>query len=146
MVCAAHRKVLLDDEQRRQLKDFVTKGRHSSRSIRRAQILIDLDASDGRPALTEDGAAAKLGVCRQTVCNVKATFLKDGLDAALQRKKRKDPPVRPKADGVYEAHLIALCCTGSPEGYGRWTVRLLADRSVELGYIDSVTSMTVSRV
>jgi transposase len=146
MMCAARRQVVLDDEQRRQLKDYVTKGKHPSRSIRRAQILIYLDAPCGKAALSDAGIAAKVGVSRQTVQVVKRGFLENGLDGVLQRKRRKDPPVLPKADGDYEARLIALCCSDPPQGYARWTVRLLADKSVELGYIDSITPMTVSRV
>ena len=92
------------------------------------------------------GTTETEGVSRMTVQQVKQAYLSEGIDRVLNRKKRKTPPVPAKIDGDFEAHLIALCCSDPPEGYARWTVRLLADKTVELGYIDSISPMTISRV
>lgn len=86
-----------------------------------------------------------LGITRQTVQDAKKDWLKMSMEEFLRRKKRETPPVPPKADGRFEARLIALCQSEPPEGYARWTVRLLANKSVELGYIDSVSPATVCR-
>ena len=80
-----------------------------------------------------------------TVQNVRTAYAKYGLDAALYRKKRKTPPVQAKVDGKLEAHIISICCSQPPEGYQRWTLRLIADKCVELGYVDSISHMTVMR-
>ncbi|MDR1422873.1 MAG: helix-turn-helix domain-containing protein [Coriobacteriales bacterium] len=113
--------------------------------IRRARIVLALDSSGGEQQ-PDDLVAAQNGVSRQTVHNVRKDFLERGAGSFLERKRRAEPPVAPKADGEYEAHLIALSRTDPPDGYARWTLRLLADKSVELGYIGSVSAMTVGRV
>jgi len=77
--------------------------------------------------------------------NILPRDIKIILPLALQRKKRATPPVAPKVTGDVEAHIIALCCSSPPEGYSRWTVRLLADKCVELGIIDSISPMTINR-
>jgi transposase len=97
-------------------------------------------------SLSGEEIAANNGVSRQTVQAAKRDFLERGLNGILERKARDLPPMAPKADGEYEAHLIALSKSDPPKGYARWTLRMLADRSVELGYIDSITHTTVSRV
>jgi hypothetical protein len=74
------------------------------------------------------------------------TYAISGLTVALRRKKRATPPVPAKVDGVFEAHVIALCCSEPPKGYARWSVRLLSEKCVELQYIDSVSHMTISRI
>jgi hypothetical protein len=68
------------------------------------------------------------------------------VDTFLQRKKREDPPVEPKITGDVEAHIIAVACSPIPEGHSKWTLRLIADRCVELEYIDKISHMSVSRV
>lgn len=80
-----------------------------------------------------------------TVQTVRTEYTQKGLEATLQRKKRETPPVPAKVTGDVEAHVIALCCSEPPEGYARWTVRLLADKCVELGYIESIDYSTISR-
>lgn len=139
-------KIVLSTEQRAELEKFVSSGNHPARLIRRAQIALALDCSAKRLAPTQAEVAERFGVTRVTVSNIKHDFEKRGLDGLLVRKKRKTPPVAAKADGEYEARLIALSCTEPPEGYSRWTVRLLADKSVELEYIESISHMTVSRI
>jgi transposase len=133
--------LVLTAENRAELERFVSCGNHPARQIRRARIALAMDGT----ASGEDIAKGN-GVSRQTVQVVRHDFLEHGLDGILERRHRGSPPVAPKADGEYEAHLIALTRSDPPQGYARWTLRLLADKSVELGYIDSITPMTVSRV
>ena len=140
------REIKLTQNEKRTLKDFISKGMHPSRLIRRAQIILALDSSYNRTPAREADIAKQFHISRQAVQNAKCDFIELGIESFLQRRKREDPPVPIKADGKFEAHLIALCCNDPPEGYERWNVRLLADKVVELGYIDSVSHMTVSRV
>jgi len=140
------RRIELTHEERKKLKSFVTKGKHPAMIIRRAQIILDLDCVGNLRMLTDAEIAERCGVSRQTVHVAKKNFLDTGIDGFLIRKKRETPPVPPKADGEFEAHLIALSCSDPPKGYERWSVRLLADKCVELGYVESISHMTVSRV
>lgn len=90
--------------------------------------------------------AEALGVTARTIEHLKKRFVEEGLDAALTRKEREKPPRDVTFDGSFEAKLIALACSEAPEGRGRWTVRLLADKAVELNLAPSVSHMTVHRV
>ena len=81
-----------------------------------------------------------------TVQTVRASYCKNGLEATINRKKRETPPIPAKVTGEVEAHIIALACGQPPEGYSRWTLRLLADKTVELGYIESISHVTVSTI
>lgn len=113
----------------------------SSQKVRRAHILLAADA-DG-PAWT-DARIAEAYHCRvQTVENVRMALVAEGFDAALERKKRDTPPTPPLLDGVKEAKLIAMRLGPPPAGYGRWTLRLLADQLVELEVVDSISPETV---
>jgi transposase len=90
--------------------------------------------------------AEALGVTSRTIEHLKKRFVEDGLDAALERKPREKPPREVIFDGAFEARLIALACSDTPEGHRRWTVRLLADKAVKLKFASSVSHMTVQRV
>lgn len=81
-----------------------------------------------------------------TVQTVRTSYCEKGLEATLNRKKRDTPPVPAKVTGEIEAHIIALACSDPPEGYSKWTLRLLADKTVEMGYISSISHVTVSSV
>ena len=139
------RTIKLSQKERHALKEFTSKGTHQSRLIRRAQIILALDSSYGRTPAKEADIANQLSISKQAVHNAKCDFIELGIEDFLHRRKREGSPVPVKADGDFEAHIIALCCSEPPKGYERWTVRLLADKVVELGYIDSVSHMTVSR-
>jgi transposase len=97
--------------------------------------------------LKQADIAERIGVSRQTVNGAKHDFLEaENVAVFLQRKKRKTPPVEPKVTGELEAHIIALACGKTPDGYGHWTLRLLADKCVELQYVDSLSHMSVKRL
>lgn len=137
--------IKLSRDDRAALKKYISTGTHSAKLIRRAQILLALDTSYGRIPEKEQRIAESMGVSRQTIQVVKNDFLQRGKDGFLERKKRETPPNEPKVDGNLEAHMIAICCGEPPKGYARWTLRLIADKCVELGYIDSISHMTVKR-
>ena len=81
-----------------------------------------------------------------TVQTVRTSYCENGLEATINRKKRETPPIPAKVTGEVEAHVIALACGQPPNGYSKWTLRLLAERTVELGYIDSISHVTVSTI
>ena len=87
-----------------------------------------------------------LGVATRTIERLKQRFVEEGPAAALQRKQRQCPPRQVTFDGAFETRLIALACPQAPPGRWRWTVRLLADKAVELGFADTVSHMTVQRI
>jgi hypothetical protein len=85
-------------------------------------------------------------VTSRSLEHLKKRFVEDGLEAAIERKPREEPPRAVIFDGAFEARLIALACSDAPEGRRRWTVRLLADKAVELRFAGSVSHMTVQRI
>jgi len=142
-----HVRIELDAADRGALEKFTKTGTHSVKLVNRAKIILELDEANGRKTLTQTEIADKVGVTRQAVNDAKKAFLSaDNVSAFLQRKKRETPPVQPKIIGEVEAHIIALACSPVPEGCARWSVRLLADKCVELNYIDSISFKSVQRV
>ena len=105
-------------------------------------------ASDrnGKKPMTVQEVAAIYHTTPTTVQNVRTSYAEKGLEATLQRKKRETPPVPAKVTGDVEARIIALACSAPPKGYESWTLRLLADRIVELDILESVSHTTVDRV
>lgn len=141
----ASKQIVLSPEDRKELEKYTTTGKRSVKLLKRAEIMLLLDTSKGR--VPEPRVAEHAGVSRQTVQNVKNDFLKSaGLSSFLQRNKRKTPPVPAKVTGDLEARIIALACGKAPEGFGTWSLRLLADTCVELRYVDKLSHMTVSRL
>jgi transposase len=104
------------------------------------------DAGPDGPSWGVTDTAEALGVSNRTIEHLKKRFVEEGLDSALERKQREKPPREVTFDGAFEARLIAMACSDVPEGYRRWTVRLLADKAVELSFAESVSHMTVQRV
>jgi hypothetical protein len=132
-------------DERKQLKKLVRCGKAEAYKIRHAQILLKTDQAQDRAAW-KDKTIAEAYECHVTsVENIRRRFVEQGLEAALGRAKRGPQPHRRKLDGDAEATLIALACSEAPEGRSRWTVRLLADRLVELGVVDELSHMTVQR-
>ena len=135
----------LSEQDRIELFDIVTKGTSSARKILRANILL---ASDKRSDkyMTVSEIAKTYHTTPTTVQTVRTSYCEKGLEATINRKKRETPPVPAKVTGEVEAHIIALACSDPPEGYSKWTLRLLANKTVELGYIESISHVTVSSV
>jgi transposase len=139
-------RIVLSVSERDTLSRFVATGEHPAKIVRRAQIILALDSSKGKTPMKHDKIVEAFGISRSGVAKIKCEYSERGIEGFLERKKRERPPVPAKVDGEYEAHLIALSCSDPPEGYSQWSLRLLADRTVELGLIDSVSHMTVGRV
>jgi hypothetical protein len=139
--------IVLTLEQRQELEKFCKSGVHSVKLVNRARIILELDTSEGRKATRQEKIAKYVSVSRQTVNQAKRDFLvAESVMEFLQRKKRETPPVAPKITGEIEAKIVALACSEVPQGHARWTLQLLADKSVELNYIDSITDMSVHRL
>lgn len=133
--------VRLTGEEREGLKATVTKGRTSAQKIRRAQVLLKVDA-DG-PNWTDEQTAEAYGMRAKTVADLRQRFVEEGLERALDRKAPDEPPRRRKLDGAGEARLIAMACGEPPEGRARWTLRRLAGQLVELAIVDGISHETV---
>lgn len=134
----------LVNEERDKLNKIIKTGSSPARVILRANILLVSDASYGKPPTVAE-TAKRFSTTATTVQTVRTAYVENGLDGALYRKKRVTPPVQPKVDGNLEAHIVAISCSEPPKGYERWTLRLIADKCVELGYIDSISHMTIKR-
>jgi len=142
-----HIKLELNSKQRKELEAFTEAGTHDVRLVNRAKIILELDEAKGRKPTSQWRIADKVGLSRQAVNDIKKAFLAaENVSAFLQRKKRLTPPVAPKITGEVETHIIALACSPVPEGCAKWSVRLLADKCVELNYIDTISFKSVQRV
>jgi transposase len=143
---ATRYRVTLTNEERTQLIAMTKTGKTSARRFVNARALLLCDATPGAPPAWTVGCIAEaLGVTSRTIEHLKKKFVEDGLDAALERKQPDKPPREIRFDGAFEARLIALACSEPPEGACRWTVRLLADKAVELNLATNVSHMTVHR-
>ena len=139
-------RVTLTEQERSELETLTRRGKTHARRFVHARALLLCDAGPHGPAWSVADVAEALGVTSRTIEHLKKRFVEDGLDAALERKSREKPPREVIFDGAFEARLIALACSDTPEGHRRWTVRLLADKAVELKFASSVSHMTVQRV
>ena len=134
--------VQLSLAERARLQALVTNGSATAHSYIHARILLKADEGPDGPAWTDTMISSALDVGLSTVARVRQTAVQDGLDAALQRRLPKRVYQR-TLDGAAEAHLVALTCSTPPEGAGRWSLRLLAERMVELEYVEAVSHETV---
>jgi transposase len=136
--------VSLTLEERQQLDEVVGKGRHAAGKVINALILLNCDRSQKQERRTSEEIATVLQISARTIDRIKRRFVEEGFEAVLDRK----PSTREfqhKIDGEIEAHLVALCCSEPPAGRGHWSLRLLAEKMVELEYVDMVSHETVRR-
>ena len=136
--------VRLTDTERGILDGLVNTGKGAARTLTHARILLKADCGPDGPAWTDEAISAALDVSIPTIERVRRTLVLEGFDAALQRKPA--PPRPRKLDGRHEAQLIALTCSPAPAGHQRWTLRLLADKLVELTDLDGLAPETVRQV
>jgi len=142
-----HVKIELSETERSELNKFIKTGKRSVKLVNRARVILEVDEANGRKPLTQAQIAEKVGLTRQAVNDAKKAYIAaESVPEFLKRKKRETPPVTPKITGEVEAHIIALACSPVPEGRAKWAVRLLADKCVELNYIDSISFKSVQRV
>jgi transposase len=136
--------VTLTEEERQMLQEMLSRGKAAARKLTHARILLKADATPDGPGWNDEAIADGLEVGRATVERVRKEFVEEGLEAALERRKPRRLYLR-KLDGDGEAHLVALACQKPPDGRRRWTLQLLADRMVELEYVDQISYQTVRR-
>jgi transposase len=139
-------RVTLAEQERKYLEALTRNGKTGAKKFIHARALLLCDAGPEGPAWAVADVADALGVTSRTIEHLKQRFVEEGIETALERKPRETPPREVIFDGAFEARLIALACSDAPEGYERWTVRLLADKAVELKFASSVSHMTVQRV
>ena len=142
----ARYRVTLDEEERFELEKLTRPGKTESRRYIHARALLLCNAGVGGPAWKVGDVAEALGITSRAIEKIKKRFVEEGLNAALDRKQSEKPPREVQFDGAFEARVIALACSEAPEGRARWTVRLLADKAVELNFAPSVSHMTVQRI
>jgi len=136
-------RVTLTKEERKDLEAISTKGKRAARTVLYARALLLLDAGEHGPKWVVAMVAEALGTTTRSLEHLKKQFIEEGLPAAIERKKRVTPPREIQFGGEFEAHLLALACTEAPKGRDRWTMRLLAEKMVELKMVPSVSPMTV---
>jgi transposase len=137
-------KVTLTKEEREQLTAIISKGSHSAQQYRNAYILLNCDESEHNEKNINEEVSRVLKVSMRMIDRVKERFVEDGFESCLERK----PVVKTKTkkiDGEIEAHLIALSCGKAPDGFSKWSLRLLADKMVELKYVDDISYETIRK-
>lgn len=138
--------VTLTEDERAHLEELISKGKHRSQKVLNALILLGCDEGEFQTQRsTNEELARVLNVSMRKIDRLKKRFVEEGLETALTGRKGSRVYDR-KIDGDFEAHLIAVSCSEPPEGFSRWSLRLLADRVVELEYIDSVSHETVRQI
>lgn len=136
-------RVTLAIEERKDLEAISTKGKRAARTVLYARALLLLDTGDHGPKWTVAQVGEALGTTTRSLEHLKKRFVEEGISAAIERKERETPPREIQFGGEFEAHLLALACSDAPEGKTRWTVRLLAEKMIELKIVPSVSPMTV---
>ncbi len=128
-----------------ELRSIIQKGSHTSMTFRTAYILLNCDEGEYSEKVTNEQISKVLKIGMRTIDRVKKKFFEEGLESVLERR----PTSRiydSKVDGDTEAKLVTLCCSKPPEGFAKWSLRLLADKMVELNYIESISHVTVRNV
>lgn len=141
------KEIRLSEEEQVFLKSIVKSGVHPAKEITRARVLLLLDRTGKTDHVRYNRTAEYVGISVQAVYNMRDEYLANqDIQAYLTRKKRKTPPVPAKVDGKVEAAIVALACSEAPEGHSRWTLRLLAERTVELKIVDSISYVRVQQI
>jgi transposase len=136
-------RVTLTDEERYFLRKMVSSGKGAARQLLHGRILLQADTSPDGLGYTDEAIAKALDVSFSTIHRVRQQFVEDSFEVALNPRRPQKRPDKVTITGAVEQHLIALACGAPPQGHGRWTVRLLADRMVELGYVARTSRETV---
>jgi len=128
-----------------ELKSIINKGSHTSQTFRTAYILLNCDEGKYSEKVTNEQMCQVLKIGMRTIDRVKKRFIEEGFEAVLERKPTSRT-YEPKVDGDLEAKLVTLCCSKPPKGFSKWSLRLLADKMVELHYVDKISHVTVRNV
>ncbi len=138
-------KVTLTEEERAQLLLIISKGNHSAQQYRTSYILLNCDEGEFGQKIINEQISSFLKISMRMIDRVKQRFVEEGFEACLDRKPMSKTKPK-KADGDLEAHLIALSCSKAPKGFSRWSLRMLADKMVEMEYVESISHETIRRV
>ena len=136
--------VRLSQQERAQLQDLVSKGQAAAYKIKHANILLNIDVNG--PGWTDQQASEAFSCHANTVANLRQRYVEQGLELSLERQRRPPRPGQQVCDGEAEAKLIALRCGEPPAGQARWTLRLLAERAVELDIVPAISHETVRTI
>ena len=137
--------VELDSAERSRLRALISKGKAPAKTILKARILLKADTAEGAPGWLDAQIVEAFDTNLTMVSRVRETLVTEGLDRVLTRKKRETPPVAAIFDGEAQAKLTALACSAPPEGFARWSIRLLAEHVVERKIVDAAHFNTVGR-
>jgi transposase len=137
--------VVLTDAERQQRQQLIAAGTAPARKLTHARVLLKADEGPGGPGWVDEAIAAAVETSQPTVARLRKQYAEQGLAAALNRRAPRRVYER-KLDGAQEARLVAVACSAPPAGHTRWTLRLVADRLVELEIADEVSYQTVRRV
>ena len=138
-------KVTLSRKEREELLSITKGGTHTSKKVIHALILLNCDEGEFSDKVNNEDIARVLKIGDRTIDRLKKKFVEEGYESVLENRPTTRVYDR-KADGDVEAHLVALSCSKAPEGFSRWSLRLLADKMVELEYVDDISHETVRRV
>jgi len=139
-------KVTLEKQEREELHGLIKKGKRKAQTIRNALILLNCDEGEYGKKVNNEDVSKILNIGMRTIDRVKKLFVEEGFEAVVYGKMRERKQAHNRIiDGDIEAHLIALSCSDPPDGYSRWSLRLLADRMVELRYVENISYETVRR-
>lgn len=137
--------IKLSQEEVKELMAIINKGSHTSHTFRMAYILLNCDEGDYSDKATNEQISKLLKVGMRTIDRVKKRFIEEGFEAVLERRA-SSRVYDVKIDGDVEAKLVKLCCSEPPPGFAKWSLRLLADKMVELQYIDSISYVSIGNV
>lgn len=138
-------RIRLSQEEVKELRIIINKGSHTSQTFRAAYILLNCDEGDYSEKVTNEQISKVLKVGMRTIDRVKKKFIEDGFEKVLERRV-SSRIYNVKIDGDVEAKLVKLCCSEPPPGFAKWSLRLLADKMVELKYIESISYVSVGNV
>lgn len=138
-------KVTLTQKEREELLSLTKGGKHSAKKVIHSLILLNCDEGEFSEKVNNEEVARVLKIGSRTIDRLKKKFVEEGFEAALENRPTTRVYKR-KADGDVEAHLVALSCSKAPKGFTRWSLRLLADKMIELEYVDDISHETVRRV
>jgi len=142
-----HYTIKLSKIEREELNNIINKGTHKSQAYRSAYILLNCDKGE----FSDDTSITNAEICKilkmgeRTIDRVKKKFIEEGFEGVLKRRVSKQNYTK-KMDGDIEAKLVTLCCSNPPEGFAKWSLRLLADKMVELQYIDYISHVSIGKV
>jgi transposase len=138
-------RIKLTKDEVNELMSIINKGSHTSQTFRTAYILLNCDEGDFSEKVTNEQISKILKVGMRTIDRVKKKFIEEGIDLCLERRPTQRIYDK-KMDGDAEAKLVTLCCSEPPKGYSKWSLRLLAEKMVELKYIEGISYVTVRKV